>query len=316
MEAAATLLLYVLSVRICRTPRAGRGGSGRREVPVLVIDSHTHMFPPQVRERPGELGDGEAAFRLMFGRGDQRMSDPESMLSEMDAAGVDMAVLCPFPWATLERCAENNDYLLEVAAARPDRFLPFAVTNPALGKRALAEARRCLEAGARGLGELHAQPQGFDPLDLGVTAPLVELAMDFGVPLMLHVNEPLGHDYPGKGPVTPEVIYRFLLAFPHVDLILPHWGGGLPFYELMPEVARACARVHYDSAASPYLYRSDIYRLAAAAAGARKILFATDYPLLPYGRTLPDARAGMEDAALQREVLGGNAARLFRVHMT
>lgn len=280
---------------------------------MFIMDSHTHMFPPRARERPADLEAGEAAFKLMFGRGNQRMSDPVTMLSEMDAAGVDMAVLCPFPWATLERCAENNDYLLEVAASKPDRFLPLAVTNPALGRRALDEARRCLEAGARGLGELHAQPQGFDPLDLEVTAPLVELAMEFEVPLMIHVNEPVGHVYPGKGPVTPEVIYRFVLAFPRVDLILPHWGGGLPFYELMPEVAQACARVHYDSAASPYLYGSEVYRLAAAATGGGKILFATDYPLLPYERTLADARAGMGDAATQREVLGGNAARLFRV---
>jgi hypothetical protein len=280
---------------------------------VLVIDSHTHMFPARVRENPSGVEEAEFAFSLMFGRGGSRMADPETMLSEMDAAGVDMAVLCAFPWMTLERCAENNDYLLEVAAARPDRFLPFAVTNPRCGKSAIEEARRSLEAGARGLGELHAQPQGFDPTDRGVMTPLVELAMEFGVPLMIHVNEPVGHDYPGKGQITPENIYRFVKAFPGVKLILPHWGGGLPFYELMPEVADVCACVYYDSAASPFLYRSEIYRLAAAAAGGHKILFATDYPLLPYDRTLCDARAGMGGAALEADIMGRNAARLFGV---
>lgn len=280
---------------------------------MFVFDSHTHMFPARVRERPGEVEDAEVAFKLMFGRGKSRMTGPETMLSEMDAAGVDMAILYPFPWTTLERCAENNDYLLEVASSRPERFLAFAVTNPALGRSAVSEARRCLEAGARGLGELHAQPQGFDLGERGTMAPLVQLAMEFEVPVMIHVNEPVGHDYPGKGPVTPREIYEFVRDFPGVDLILPHWGGGLPFYELMPEVAEACARVYYDSAASPYLYHSDIYRLAAAAAGAGKIFFATDYPLLPYERTLADAREGMSRSALEAAVLGGNAARLFRV---
>ena len=277
------------------------------------MDSHTHMFPPRVRESPSEVEGSEIAFRLMFAHGRSRMASPETMLAEMDAAGVDMAVLCPFPWMALKRCAENNDYLLEVAAARPDRFIPFAVTNPRLGRRAVAEARRCLEAGARGLGELHGEPQGFDPADAARMAPLADLAREYDVPLLIHVNEPVGHSYPGKGPVTPERIYRLVLAFPGIKLILPHWGGGLPFYELMPEVAQACAEVYYDSAASPYLYRSDIYRLAAAAAGSRKILFATDYPLLPYPRTLADARAGMGDGALEREILGENAARLFGV---
>ncbi|MDD3717515.1 MAG: amidohydrolase family protein [Actinomycetota bacterium] len=283
---------------------------------MFVIDAHTHMFPAEVRERPGEVEDAEAAFKLMFGQGKSRMTGPETMLSEMDAAGVDMAVLCPFPWTTLERCAENNDYLLDVASYRPERFLPFAVTSPALGKGALREARRCLEAGARGLGELHAQPQGFDLSDRETMAPLMELAMEYGVPVMIHVNEPVGHDYPGKGPVTPQAIYGFVREFPGVDLILPHWGGGLPFYELMPEVAEACARVYYDSAASPYLYRGEVYRLAAAAAGTEKILFATDYPLLPYERTLADARGGMAGSACEQAVLGGNAARLFRVDIS
>jgi predicted TIM-barrel fold metal-dependent hydrolase len=271
------------------------------------------MFPTQVREYPGEVEGTEIAFNLMFGQGGSRMVGPEAMLAEMDAAGVDMAVLCAFPWISLERCAENNDYLLGAAAAWPDRFLPMAVTNPRLAERGLKEARRCLEAGACGLGELHALPQGFDLDDTRIMAPLVELAMEFDVPMMIHVNEPVGHDYPGKGPVTPETIYRFVKAFPGVRLILPHWGGGLPFYELMPEVAETCARVYYDSAASPFLYRSEIYRLAAAAAGADKILFATDYPLIPYARTLADARAGIADAAMEAGILGGNAARLFGV---
>ncbi len=280
---------------------------------MLIIDSHTHMFPPRIREDPSAVEDTEFAFHLMFGHAGSRMTDPETMLSEMDAAGVDMAVLCGFPWMTVERCADNNDYLLEVAAARPDRFIPFAVTNPGLGKPGIDEARRCLEKGARGLGELHALPQGFDPTERDIMAPLIELTAGCDVPLMIHVNEPVGHYYPGKGPVTPGTIYRLVQEFPGVTFILPHWGGGLPFYELMPEVAEACSSVFYDSAASPFLYSSDIYRLAAAAAGGRKILFATDYPLIPYNRTLADARAGVGEASLQADILGRNAARLFGV---
>jgi predicted TIM-barrel fold metal-dependent hydrolase len=280
---------------------------------MLVIDSHTHMFPPQVREHPSDIEEEELSFSLMFGHGQSRMADPEAMLAEMDSSGVDMAVLCPFPWTTLERCSLNNDYLLELVSAHPHRFLAMAITNPRYGERALKEARRCLEAGASGLGELHALPQGFDPAEEKLMSPLVDLAREFDIPLLMHVNEPVGHFYPGKGPVTPGEIYRFIEAFPEVNLILPHWGGGLPFYELMPEVAELCANVYYDTAASPYLYRSEIYRLAAEAAGAHKILFATDYPLLPYPRTLDDARAGIACSDLERAILGGNAAGLFNV---
>jgi predicted TIM-barrel fold metal-dependent hydrolase len=282
---------------------------------MLVIDSHTHMFPPQVREHPSDIEEEELPFSLMFGHSKSRMADPETMLQDMDSSGVDMAVLCPFPWNSLERCCLNNDYLLDLASSHPHRFLAMAITNPRYGERALKEARRCLEAGASGLGELHSLPQGFDPADEKLMSPLVDLVREFDVPLLMHVNEPLGHFYPGKGPVTPGEIYRFIEAFPEVKLILPHWGGGLPFYELMPEVAELCANVYYDTAASPYLYRSEIYRLAAEAAGAHKILFATDYPLLPYPRTLDDARTGIARGDLERAILGGNAAGLFDVDM-
>jgi len=279
---------------------------------MLVIDSHTHMFPPQVREHPSDIEE-ELSFSLMFGHGQSRMADPETMLQEMDSSGVDIAILCPFPWNSLELCCLNNDYLLDLASTHPHRFLAMAITNPRYGERALKEARRCLEAGASGLGELHSLPQGFDPADEKLMSPLVSLVREFDVPLLMHVNEPVGHFYPGKGPVTPGEIYRFIGAFPELKLILPHWGGGLPFYELMPEVAELCANVYYDTAASPYLYRSEIYRLAAEAAGAHKILFATDYPLLPYPRTLADARAGIDSADRERAILGGNAAGLFDV---
>lgn len=283
---------------------------------MFVIDAHTHMFPPRVREDPSLVEAEEAAFGLMFGHGGSRIAAPETILDEMDDAGVDMAALCPFPWVSLRRCEENNRYLLEVAASRPDRFIPFAVTNPRFEDKAVAVARRSLEAGARGLGELHTMPQGFDVRDEQLMAPLVDLAREFDVPIMIHVNEPVGHDYPGKGPVTPRIIYLFIQTFPGVKLILPHWGGGLPFYELMPEVAEACRDVYYDSAASPYLYRSDVYRLAAVTADPHRILFATDYPLLPYKRTLADAREGLADVALREEIMGLNAARLLGIDDT
>jgi predicted TIM-barrel fold metal-dependent hydrolase len=53
-----------------------------------------------------------------------------------------------------------------------------------------------------------------------------------------------------------------------------------------------------------------------AAAGGRKILFATDYPLLPYERTLADARGGIGHAGLEADILGGNAAHLFHVDIS
>ena len=190
------------------------------------------------------------------------MTGAEDALAAMDAAGIDVAVICAFPWRDMDLARESNDYILECLERHPGRFIGLCCANPAAGEEAAQEARRCLEAGMRGIGELHGEPQAFNPRDFDLMRPLVRAAMEFDASVMIHVNEPVGHKYVGKGNVSPYVVYPLILEFPEVDWILPHWGGGLFVYELMPEVAEACRRVYYDSAASPFLYRPDIYRIA------------------------------------------------------
>jgi hypothetical protein len=96
-----------------------------------------------------------------------------------------------------------------------------------------------------------------------------------------------------------------------MNIILAHWGGGFFFYELMPEVARAAQRVYYDTAASPFLYRPLIYRIALKIVGPKRILFGSDYPLLPPGRyfdELEEIRLAGRDQAL---IKGRNAQRIL-----
>ena len=117
--------------------------------------------------------------------------------------------------------------------------------------------------------------------------------------------------FPGKGQVTPERLYPFITRHPELTIVLAHWGGGLPFYALMPEVKKALSNVYFDSAASPFLYAPEIYRRAADIIGAEHILFGSDNPLMPPRRVLGQIETlGLadEDAAL---ICGGNAARLL-----
>src|SRR5660398_250199 len=50
-------------------------------------------------------------------------------------------------------------------------------------------------------------------------------------PLSIHANEPVGHDYPGKGRNTPEPCYRFAMRHRDLKIIFGHLGGGLFLYE-------------------------------------------------------------------------------------
>jgi predicted TIM-barrel fold metal-dependent hydrolase len=79
----------------------------------------------------------------------------------------------------------------------------------------------------------------------------------------------------------------------------------------MPEVQQVAANLWYDSAASPYLYRADIFPIAARLVGAQKLLFASDYPLISQKRMLEYTRSsGLTNEELTL-VLGTNAQALL-----
>ena len=117
--------------------------------------------------------------------------------------------------------------------------------------------------------------------------PLLEVADQFGLAITVHTSEPVGHLYQGKGHTTPQLTMRFIenaRDFPNVKIVCAHWGGGLPFYALMPEVKDALQNVWFDTAASPFLYSPGVFPIAAELVGADKILLGSDFPLIGYRR--------------------------------
>jgi predicted TIM-barrel fold metal-dependent hydrolase len=229
----------------------------------------------------------------------------------MDSVGVDAAVVAGFGWTDPALARVANDELLEQAQRASERLIPFCSVNPGWGDAAAVEAERCARLGARGIGELHPDTQGFDLGDEATMAPLMEVARRHGLVVLTHASEPVGHQYTGKGRTTPEVLYRFIERFQDVTIICAHFGGGLPFYALMPEVARTLSNVYFDSAAAPFLYTPAVFRTVAGLVGANRVLMGSDFPLLDPQRLLAQVRESGLSADEQELVLGGNAARLF-----
>jgi len=69
--------------------------------------------------------------------------------------------------------------------------------------------------------------------------------------------------------------------------------------------------VYFDSAASPFLYRPDVFRAVSELAWSGKVLFASDYPLMEISRPLEQAKAAGLAPDGEAALLGGNAAKLF-----
>jgi predicted TIM-barrel fold metal-dependent hydrolase len=132
-----------------------------------------------------------------------------------------------------------------------------------------------------------------------------------GKPVMLHATEPIGHVYPGKGGSTPERLVVMLGAYPTQPIVLAHWGGGLPFYELMPEVRKVTHFVSYDSAATTYLYNSAVFPQVLSLVGENRVLFASDYAILRQDRLVRRVERVLEDHAALEQVFAANADRVY-----
>ncbi|MDO9111939.1 MAG: amidohydrolase family protein, partial [Desulfatirhabdiaceae bacterium] len=148
---------------------------------------------------------------------------------------------------------------------------------------------------------------------LSALSPIMTLCAENRIPVLIHTNEPIGHVYPGKAPMTLSEIYRMVRQFPQNVIILAHWGGGLPFYHLLKkEVKEALKNVYVDTAASPFLYDPAVYPVAVAAFGQDKILLGSDFPLLKPTRYVDEMKkSGLPEAQIHA-ICGENAARLFR----
>ncbi|GIW08766.1 MAG: hypothetical protein KatS3mg060_3571 [Dehalococcoidia bacterium] len=163
---------------------------------LAIWDAHTHIFPPEIVTARETVDD--PYFRALYATPRSRLADGPALLRLLDEAGVARAVIAGWGWGDLRRCQQGNDYLLDQAARCPARFIPFVTAPPRAGDAALREIERAAAGGARGVGELMPDGQDVAPDDQALD-PIIELATDLGLVVLIHASEPVGHRYPGKG---------------------------------------------------------------------------------------------------------------------
>ncbi len=275
-----------------------------------IVDSHVHIYPPEWLATKATLLERDRYFGLLFRGPRGRMATAEDLVASMDSAGIDASVAVGFGWEDPGMCREQNDYVADACRRYPDRLIGMATVNPCRPREAATEASRALAAGLSGIGELMPDGPGYRVDDPATMDPVLDVAEEAGVPVLLHVSEPVGHIYAGKGTVTPAQIVTLAERRPGLTLICGHVGGGLPFYELMPEVRRVLARVYYDTAAWPLLYRDEVFRVVSAAAPG-KLLFATDFPLIPQAGLVERVKDAGLPPEVERGVLGATVLGLL-----
>ncbi len=278
----------------------------------MIIDFHTHILPEKLRLNKDKALASDPLFKRLFSFSNSTFISAEDLVLEMERSQVSSSIVLGYGWKNPDVVRLFNDYALDASRRYPSKIVPFCSVNPFDGKAAVKEIERCVSYGAMGVGELHMTFEEIcsGPRELSVFMGCLRSA---GLPLLIHASEPVGHIYPGKGTAYPGALAFFVESFPDNRFVLAHFGGGLSFYCLMPEIRRAFRNVWFDSAAFPYLYTSNIFASAIISTGSSRIVFGSDYPLVSQKRALKDfpmALLSDQDAAM---ILGGNARSLLDI---
>src|SRR5258708_28108650 len=124
----------------------------------MLIDFHTHIFPPEVRQQRTRYCERDAWFGQLYSNPRANMASAEELIAEMDVSGVDASVAFSFGWSDPGLIREGNDYVLDAMRRYPGRIYGLAVLQPTVGTQAVYELERCARSGIVCLGDLNPPP--------------------------------------------------------------------------------------------------------------------------------------------------------------
>jgi predicted TIM-barrel fold metal-dependent hydrolase len=192
---------------------------------------------------------------------DGRRATAEEILDGLDAAGHRRALI--FAMHEPDGYRDANDAVLAACAASEGRLLPLARVSPN-AEDAVAEARRCLAAGARGF-KLHPRSDAFT-LPHPAVEDVVALAHEARAPVLFHAGRGIPH--------LGEAVVDLARRYPGARLILAH--AGISDLAWIPPHAVALPNLFFDTA---WWSIADQLQLYARVPPGR-ILYGSD---MPYG---------------------------------
>ena len=198
---------------------------------------------------------------------DGRTATAEEIIAGLDQAGHQRALV--FPMHEPDGYAPANDMVLAASAASGGRLVPLARVSPH-HEDAVAEARRCVDAGARGF-KLHPRSDEFE-LPHPAVEQVVAIAHEHRMPVLFHAGRGIPH--------LGEAVVDYARRYPGARLILAH--AGISDLSWIGRDAAELPNLFFDTA---WWLVADHLQLYATIPAAR-ILYASD---MPYGPGLSTA---------------------------
>ncbi|MDE0556558.1 MAG: amidohydrolase family protein [Candidatus Poribacteria bacterium] len=320
----------------------------------MRIDCQSHIFPkayteilaqnphpPQVIHRGSEAvvtyGDVQT-FRLQ-----DAAYDPKRKLKDMDAAGVDMALLStniPPPCMLAPELGNSgaqviNNAIAELVEAYPQRFAGLACLPWQNPDEAITEMDRVKQLGFRGI-MLYSHIGG-KPVDAPEFEPVYTHAETLQMPIVMHPTVPtwgeaikdhwmigmMGLQVDNSFALLRLILSGILERHPDLRILMPHVGGILPYMSgRIDHQTEVLGRARENITQPPSAYLQRIYldtvspsvqalQYAYEYSGAARLLFGTDHPWVDMPRFVRLIEEMSIPEADKARIFSENAIKFF-----
>ncbi len=266
----------------------------------MIIDFHTHIFPPSVAPAAVAVLKGGILRYSGFEPTAYTDATAQGLRCSMAAAGINLSVALPI--ATKPSQTESINAFAERISG--EGILSFGSLHPE-NRDIEGILEKLAERGFCGI-KLHPEFQGFE-VDSKQSVRIVKKAEELGLYTVFHAGEDLGMPKPVHA--TPLGLSHLLGEVSGEYIIAAHMGGFRMWEDV--EAYLVGTPVLLDTSFTlGYLEPTEALRLIRSH-GADKVLFGSDSPWGEQRQALAYVKGLGLDPEEERAVLGGNAARLL-----
>lgn len=277
-----------------------------------MIDFHTH--PVLIQELLKKYPNYERMARQVFNIGNN-FQPLETFFLQMDAAGIERAVLLPIDCRRARKDAVSSNEQVAELCARSKRFIGFASVDP-LKKGAARELENAVKKlGLKGL-KLDPALQDFDAGDKKIF-PVYEAAEGLGIPLLIHTGMSwapqtrLESGHPSR--LEPAIGRYSKLFFVLAHFAWPWVWEATALALKYPNVYLDTSCLYYDSPKEFYqfVFSKQIPTTVMERSLRNKIVFGSNYPRVEIKNMVGALKSLALTEGCLKKILAENAERLL-----
>jgi uncharacterized protein len=277
-----------------------------------MIDFHTH--PVLIQEFVSKYPNYERVARQVFDIGNN-FQPLETFLLQMDAAGIERAVLLPIACERARKDPVSSNEQVAELCRRSQRFIGFASVDP-MKKRAGRELERAVkELGLKGV-KLDPALQNFRPNTQRVF-PLYEAAAALKIPALLHT----GMSWAPGTPLElghPMLLEEPIRRFPQLNFVLAHFGWPWVWEATAlalkyPNVYLDTSCLYYDSPKEffQFVFNRQIPTTVIERSLRNRVVFGSNYPRVEIKNMVHALKSLPLTEGCLKKILRENAERLL-----